>query len=148
MSLSQIDDVDVIPHARAVARGIVAAEHLQLVTATDRHLREQPAVTCRPVGQGHVIYVGTYLEAPVFGALWETIAKLSGVEPQWPDLPPAVEVVRRQSSEKTLWFFMNHADHPVVLPSPPKGRNLVTDEEANGDSLELEGYGVAAIKEG
>ena len=115
---------------------------------TDRHLREQPAVTCRPVGQGHVIYVGTYLEAPVFGALWETIAKLSGVEPQWPDLPPAVEVVRRQSSEKTLWFFMNHADHPVVLPSPPKGRNLVTDEEANGDSLELEGYGVAAIKEG
>ena len=51
---------------------------------TTRHLAGTPAVTLRRVGQGNVLYVGTYLTPGCCDFLLPDIARLAGLEPLLP----------------------------------------------------------------
>lgn len=109
-----------------------------------RHLAGTPAATIRKVGHGHVIYVGTYLNGDIGQALLPELVKLAGLEPALPGAPPGVEVVRRETSDRTLWFVMNHNEDARTV-SVPAGHDLISDREVGGD-LNLPAREVAVIE--
>jgi len=106
---------------------------------------DTPAITCRKLGEGRVIYVGTYLMQGVVEALLPMLTEASGVKPLCPGAPPAVEVTVRENNETQLWFFLNHSDQDVKISEAPVGRNLITDEPFDGA---LPRNGVAVILTG
>ena len=55
-----------------------------------------------------------------------------------------MEVVRRESTDRTLLFVINHNEAPSTL-TVPAGHDLVTDRDVAG-SLELPARGVAVIQ--
>lgn len=96
-----------------------------------RHLEGLPAVTIRRVGDGWVIYVGTYLTEDVLSVLLPEIERLRSIPKIWPFAPEGVEVVKRQDDEKEIWFFINHNEQPVTIDKLPDGSfDLINDEEA------------------
>jgi len=111
---------------------------------SSRHLAGTPAATLRPLGRGRILYVGTYLHGAVGAALVPELVKLAGLEPALPDLPAAVEVTRRESAGRVLWFLINHNEAPVTV-RVPAGRDLVGDRVVSGE-IELSARGVAVIQ--
>jgi beta-galactosidase len=116
-----------------------------LATWEGRHLTGKAVVTCRNLGRGRVVYVGTYLTANLFDDLLEDLVELCGLEPLWPAAPEGVEVVVRESEGKRLWFFINHNDRQAFLGELPEGVDLITGSECSG-SYELEPNGVLVVK--
>lgn len=117
-----------------------------LATWKGRHLDGQPAVSLRRVGQGAVIYVGTYLTEPVLSDLLPEIENLGEPLKLWPFAPESVQVVRRQDEQKELWFFINDSDSEVEIDNVPnKGLNLITNQETSLP-LVLPPNGVAVIQ--
>ncbi len=110
-----------------------------------RHLTGTAAATVRSLGQGQVVYVGTWLTTTVVAGLLPELVRRAGLRPQLPQLPAKVQVVQRRKAGRTLWFLLNHADAPVTIPQPPAGRDLIVDRDVRGP-LTLEPYGVAAIQ--
>jgi beta-galactosidase len=112
-----------------------------------RHLRLKSAVTMRKVGEGVVIYVGTYLNAEILSGL---MAQLTGIRddllPLWATAPEGVDVVVREDGEKALWFFINNKDLGVTFKEPPDGTDLITGRETTA-RLYLAKNGVAVIKQ-
>lgn len=103
------------------------------------------ALTRRRQGRGWVYYVGTYLSAGLVAALlpeWRTLAKL---EPAWPHAPAGVETVRRRGASGNVWFFINHREAAVELPTTPEGVNLLTGQPVGAQPLLLPRHGVAVI---
>ncbi len=96
-----------------------------------RHLRLKPAITLRSVGEGGVMYVGTYLTDAVVEALIPVIqAQVGNFTPVWPAVPEGVQVVVRENAEKRLWFFINDNDQVVNMPEMPQGKNLISGKDA------------------
>ncbi len=112
-----------------------------------RHLTGQPAVSLRRVGQGLVLYVGTYLTAPVMEALLGEIEALRPLPRAWPGAPAGVQAVCRTDGEKEVWFFINVSDAPAEIAEPPQGRDLVSDRPIAGP-LALAPNDVAVILRG
>jgi beta-galactosidase len=110
-----------------------------------RHLTGKPAITARKFGKGRVVYVGTYLTKEACAALLPSLVSLSGLAPAWPGTPAGVQVVRRVSQEKTLWFFINMADRDAVIKKMPEGIDLVTNKKTAG-ACTLAPNSVAVIK--
>lgn len=111
-----------------------------------RHQAGSSAATMRPLGQGRVLYVGTYLNGAVGEALVPELARLAGVAPALPDLPAGVEVSRREGAGRVLWFVINHNETPATV-RVPAGRDLVGDRDVAG-ALELPARGVAVVQVG
>lgn len=97
-----------------------------------RHLDGQPAISLRKVGQGLVIYAGTYLNAPVLEALLAEIEKRRPLPKAWPGTPAGVQAVCRTDGEKAVWFFINVSDAPATLASLPPGEDLLGGRPAAG----------------
>jgi beta-galactosidase len=125
-------------------------EHLEpdagttvVATWRGRHHDGQPAITRRAHGQGHVYYVGAWLDAELVAALLPEALALSGAAPLIADLPADVTVTVREAAGKQVWIAINHGDAPatIVLPS---GQELIADQPHDG-SLTLERYGVAVV---
>lgn len=112
---------------------------------TSRHLAGLPAATLNRLGQGAVVYVGTYLTGPVAEALVPALAKLAQLEPALAGAPEGVEVVRRESADRVLWFLINHTEKEQVVKNAPAGRDLVADRDTTGD-LRLPARGAAVIR--
>lgn len=115
-----------------------------LATWEGRHLRGETAVSMHHVGQGHVIYVGTYLTPEVWDLLVPELIDRANLTPLWLDAPAGVEIVLRKGENKSLWFFINHADEDVVISKTPPGQNLIAQIESGG-ALTLTRHGVAVI---
>ena len=111
---------------------------------TSRHLAGSAAATIRRLGQGAVVYVGTYLDGAVAEALVPELVKLAQVQPALPGLPEGIEVTRRDGDGRVLWFLVNHTETAATI-SVPAGRDLVRDRDVNG-SLTLPARGVAVIQ--
>jgi beta-galactosidase GanA len=79
-------------------------------------------------------------------AILPQIIALTDLTPTLPGTPPRVEVVRRESSTRRLWFFINHDDAPVTLESLPSGHDLVSNLPVGGP-LTLPPNAVAVILE-
>ncbi len=115
-----------------------------LFTWQTRHLEGQPAVTLHRVGQGAVVYVGTYLTGPVMAGLWPALQPLCGLQPLLEDAPQGVEGSLRSDGQKQLWFLVNSSGRAceVIVPS---GHDLVSDQPVSGRH-ELPPNGVLVIK--
>jgi beta-galactosidase len=115
-----------------------------LLTWQSRHLEGLPAVTRHRVGQGSVIYVGTYLTANLMARLWPVLQSYCDLQPYLPGMPRGVEVSLRSDGQKKLWFVIN-ASGLAQMISVPSGYDLVSDRAVQGD-LELPPNGVMVIK--
>ena len=110
-----------------------------------RHLDGQPAITVRKHEQGRTVYVGTYLTESLVKALLPWLTGFAHATPLWHEAPAGVQVVRRESPGKQVWFFTNHTDGDLTIPTTPAGVDLTTGA-ATGGALTLGRYGVAVIK--
>ena len=110
----------------------------------NRHLDCQPAVTLHRVGQGAVVYVGTYLTSAVMAGLWPMLQPYGGMKPLLPGTPQGVEVSLRTDKRKQLWFLINSTDrrHEVSVPT---GLDLISEQPVGG-KLILPPNGVMVIK--
>lgn len=110
-----------------------------------RHLGLKPAVMLKKVGEGAVVYAGTYLTAPLMAALMPRLQQLrADLAPLWPAAPEGVQVVLRENEEKRLWFFINGADRGYNISELPEGASLLGGRRTR---MLLNKHEVALIKE-
>jgi beta-galactosidase len=69
----------------------------------------KPAITLNRVGQGWVVYVGTFGEEALYEALADWLLELAGVDPL-PAAPQGVEIAERWQGDRLLLFVLNHTD--------------------------------------
>ncbi len=115
---------------------------------TTRHLAGSPAITRRALGQGQVLYVGTYLTRAFTEALLPLLGRL-GALPLPVSTTPGVEVVERVRRDgRLLRVMINHREEPVSVPLPAGAKRewLGERELAPGGALELEPNGVALVE--
>lgn len=92
-----------------------------------RHLGLKTGVSVRNVGEGAVIYAGTYFTADLMAALLPVIkTHREDLTPLWPDTPEGVQVVLRQGEGKQLWFFINEGERALNLSELPEGTELIS----------------------
>jgi beta-galactosidase len=117
-----------------------------LATWKGRHLDEQPAISLRRVGQGAVIYAGSYLTEDLLAALLPQINELYSIPKIWPFAPEGVQVSLRKDAEKAIWFFNNTSEETLSIEKlPGEAFDLVRDAPA-AEPLVLEPNGVAIIQ--
>jgi beta-galactosidase len=116
-----------------------------LASWQSRHLAGTCAISLATLGRGKVVYVGTYLTEELTDALLPLLTQMAETSPPVAALPTGVELVRRQSEERTLWFFINHNEIPVTIREAPSGHNLVSDLPTQGP-LTLNAWDVAVVE--
>jgi beta-galactosidase len=126
---------DVLAPTTAVAVGWWHGEHLEGL----------PAVTVNRVGQGKVIYVGTYFARETASWIADLAIAESEVKPLLRYVAPPVEVTLRESAERKLLFLLNHDGQHHHLHCLPAGRELLTDTPVRGE-LSLAPRQVAIIE--
>lgn len=106
-----------------------------------------PVVTrCQaPDSTGECWYIGTDLDDGSLDKLFDLATRRFG----WSGTLPVAGVertLRRTADGCDIYFVLNHNDHPVEVPSPAGGRELITDAEIGpGQPLALGPRGVAVI---
>ncbi|MGC9346780.1 MAG: beta-galactosidase, partial [Anaerolineae bacterium] len=115
-------------------------------SGSGRHLNLKTAITLRSLGEGAVVYVGTYLNAELMAALMARLKEQrEDLAPLWA-APEGVQVVLREGAGKRLWFFINNNDLGVSLHDVPEGTELIRGKSGE-KRVFLNRYGVAIIKE-
>jgi beta-galactosidase len=112
-----------------------------------QHLTGQTAATRHRLGKGCVIYVGTWFTPELVRAMLPHLVLQASLQKPWPAAPAGVEVVRRQKDGHRLWFFLNHNDAAVAIPSTPVGTDLLTGRHTDGGELPLGRHGAAVVHE-
>ncbi|RWI92615.1 beta-galactosidase [Mesorhizobium sp.] len=112
---------------------------------SNRFAAGSPAITARQVGQGRVVYVGTYLTPQLTEKLVDVVLAKAGIAPLLPDLPAGVEVSVREADDRRLMFVLNTTEVAVIVPNVPKGLDLLTGKAVEG-TLQLDPYGCAIIR--
>ncbi|TIR43457.1 MAG: beta-galactosidase, partial [Mesorhizobium sp.] len=112
---------------------------------SNRFAAGSPAITARKVGQGRVVYVGTYLTPQLTEKLVDVVLAKAGIAPLLPDLPAGVEVSVREADDRRLMFVLNTTEVAVIVPNVPKGLDLLTGKAVEG-TLQLDPYGCAIIR--
>jgi beta-galactosidase len=115
-----------------------------LAVWTESHLERTPAVTLRKLGQGVVVYVGTYFTPDLVQVLVSEIAKWVPIRPLWPKCPSGVEVTLRCGPQARVWFFINHQSAPALLCDVPRGKYFL-DGKIQQEGLLLQPREVVAI---
>lgn len=129
------EQLDILPGARTVGRW------------KGRHLNLKPAITHRSVGEGGVMYVGTYLTEPVVKALIPVLqAHVDALGPTWPAAAEGIHVVVRENEEKRLWFFINDNDQVAEISEMPEGDPMIPGKAA-ASKVYLRKSDVLVIKE-
>jgi beta-galactosidase len=130
------------------ARGTIWSELVRPVSAEviaefDRGpLKGKPAVTRHRFGKGTATYVGTVLDEQAMASLLNTAwtgAAIAHVE-----VPTGVEVVRRQGTDRSFLFVLNHGDAEARVSVGP-GVDMLSGDNVGPDGLLLPPYGVAVI---
>lgn len=123
------------------------AEGTEVLAAwTTRHAAGSPAVTCRKVGHGRVLYVGTIMTPAFMEAYGPFLVERAGLDPVLPNLPDEVEAAVRYDDEKQLLFLINHADTPQELRDLRHGDVLI-GEIPGPDGLTLPAYGISVLRQ-
>ncbi|MEN5364152.1 beta-galactosidase [Brevundimonas intermedia] len=100
-----------------------------------RFLKGEAAITRRRLGEGAVVYVGTYLTHPLVDRLFSPIFQAQGVGPVATRAAPGVEVTTRSAPGRVLTFIENTSadvaqveiDGQVITLPPFGGRMLATE---------------------
>ncbi|RKX29856.1 MAG: hypothetical protein DRP71_15860 [Verrucomicrobia bacterium] len=103
------------------------------------------ALTRNKAGQGEAWYFASLADGEAANDLVSFLAGHLPVEPL-ASADSFVEIVVRQSDDRTHWFVLNHYPETRMVAGLPSGLDLLTDNEVPG-KLELEAYGVAVIEE-
>ncbi len=111
-----------------------------------RFLAGEPAVTSRAVGNGLVVYVGTFLTPSLVDLLLAPLLARAGAAPLVPGLPDGVEVTCREAADRRLLFLQNTLADPVTLTAVPGGTDLVTGVGVLAGTLDLDPYGCAVLR--
>lgn len=112
---------------------------------SNRFLDGEAAITLRTVGQGRVIYAGTYLSEALIEAFLADELRRAGVEPLLADKPAGCEVSLREGPQDRLLFVLNTTHEPITVPNVPAGRTVFGDATPSGGTLHLPGYGCVVI---
>ncbi|MCC2593741.1 beta-galactosidase [Tessaracoccus sp. OS52] len=107
-----------------------------------------PAVTRHGVGQGHVWYVGTLLDAAGLAWLHRIVLDrhgLVGPYAETPDLEHAIRI----AGDKRFEFLLNHGEGPVDVIAAVSGVDLLTGESVlQGEALVIPAAGVLLLEVG
>lgn len=102
-----------------------------LASWSSRFLTGRPAICCRQLGEGKVIYLGTYLTKDLVAGLFEPLFSEIGIVP--PVLPAGIESSKRVGHDRSLQFFLNTTNETKRIHS------------ADG-SIELPPFGCRVVK--
>ena len=108
-----------------------------------QHLDELPVNTVRPVGRGHVIYVGAWISDDLLRYLLPLLSALTDLKP----LPGAIEglhVVCRHGADRTFWLLFNTSSGSLTATGQVPGHDLLIGLRQDG-TLNLERLGCAII---
>jgi beta-galactosidase len=109
------------------------------------HMQAYAAVTRNQFGKGIGWYVGTLVDqSDFYDTLIAQLLKDSGIGAV---VSPSegVEVSTRQNADFGLLFVINHTNQVVTVKVPSGKQELLTGT-TTGESVELDGFGVAVIK--
>ena len=98
---------------------------------TSRFLNGEAAITRRRLGEGQIIYVGTYLTHGLAAQLFAPLFADAGIEAH--ALAPGVERTTRTGRGGSLYFFQNTVGEARTVSGP-------------GGDIELGPYGCAVVK--
>lgn len=90
-----------------------------------RLIAGETAVSLHTLGQGKVVYVGTYLTDNTVAAMLPELTVMAELQPQLPGLPPELECVRRIAPDRELLFLISHSDTEINLAALPDGEVIV-----------------------
>ena len=126
--------------AEAVGRWLAPADGAPHAAA------DRPAVSARKVGQGTVLYVGTYLCDANVAAVIDLAGSHATLQPL-AEADDFVEVVRRKAAGRALTFVLNHYARPQIVRGLPEGTDLLGERPCPGQ-IELGPWEVAVVAEG
>lgn len=97
-----------------------------IATYDEDYYAEKAAVTLNRVGQGAVIYSGTFGDADFVHSLTAYACRTAGVAGLIAS-PDGVEVAARWKGSQRLLFVLNHSDQPQTISLDDSYRDLLTD---------------------
>lgn len=146
-------------HMLRVGDKVVRAAHCyELLTALEgtevigrwdaRFVAGTPAITIRNVGQGKVVYLGTYVTAELADVLLSEVIPQANLKPLIDALPTGVEVSMREGDGRKLLFVQNSTADAIKIEGVPPGMELMADKAHAGGALPLGPYGCAVVRLG
>ena len=102
-----------------------------------------PAVTVNTFGIGKAYYVGTWPEEPFHADFLAQVVEDLGI----PRLQPGdadVEVVRRETEDAEIVFYLNHRPEPVDVPVEREATRVLDGQAVSGN-VTVEPYGVLIV---
>jgi beta-galactosidase len=111
-----------------------------------RFAEGRAAMTSRKIGQGNVIYLGTYLSDALAAVLADQVLAPAGIVPLVADMPTGVEATIRESKDRRLLFILNTLGEPADVPNIPKGNDLLGDARVRAGRMRLPAYGCSIIE--
>ena len=112
---------------------------------SNRFLDGQAAITCRQVGNGRIIYAGTYLTEALLGTFIAGELERAGVEPLLADKPEDVEVTVREADGRKLMFVLNLSHENRTVSNLPNGKMLVGSDFCTGTRAVLPAHECVVI---
>ena len=106
------------------------------------YLKGTPAITKNSYGQGHAYYVACRTSQSDIEFIYREMLEASNIA--YTKLPTGVEKHSRYTEEFRYDFYLNCDTKPVTIPNT-KGVDILTNTSIE-DTLTLDGYGVAVIK--
>jgi beta-galactosidase len=103
-----------------------------------------PALTHHRVGNGHVLYVGTVLDATGHAVLTEYALALANIASAVRS-PDRVEVVPRRHAGVTYWFVLNHTTAPCEITLPCGGEDLLTGHRVPA-TFDIAGFDALVVR--
>ncbi len=109
-----------------------------------RHLSGSAAISCRRLGEGRVIYSGSWLNAELMQMLIRWLQNEAGLMiPE--SLAPGVErVIRKHPDGRELHLYLQHGEEAAYLSLPAGMKSLIGDVDARG-GIRLEASGVCVF---
>ncbi|MCA0850591.1 beta-galactosidase [Salipiger thiooxidans] len=123
---------------------LVEEDVATLAEWADRFLKGTPAITQRMIGNGHAIYVGTYLTEELVECLIGQVIAQTGVAPLL-EVPAGIEVSERIGSDGTRLLFVLNTTHETLTVELPAAHDLLAARDVAG-ATELDGYGACVLR--
>ncbi len=141
ISLSACDGTALVARAWADVVALEGAE--ALAQFADGFYANRPAITRNCFGQGFGYYVATWPDRVGLAWLLERICAEVGLHTSLV-VPPGVELVRRETSDRTLTYLLNHTSESVTVDLPEPLPNRLG--AAENSRLTLNPYAVAILE--
>jgi len=100
---------------------------------TQDYYAGQPAITLNKIGQGQVVYVGTFGDTDLYKPLAGWLLDLASVQPILA-APEEVEVTERWQDDQRLLFVLNHTDQEQKVVLDGRYTDLLEESILEGEA--------------